>query len=186
MPMNRLYLGLLLAPAIAAGCSGDNAVDGRTQVNQPLISSVPPGIVQPAIQQEPIAPDGSITFSVRVLSNQVGVSAYQGVITFAPGAFELVSADSPPSIGGTGHLVNTEGFSAGRIRFAAFTPTTFRETTIGDGVEALRLTVRPLRPVDDANIVATLDVVSGETGISVQANQVLSSSGIVSSGPLNR
>ena len=147
---------------------------------------MPPGVVQPAIQQEPISSDGSITFSVRVLANQVGVSAYQGVITFTPGSFELVSADSPTSAGGEGHLVNTEGFASGRIRFAAFTPTTFRETASGNGVEALRLTVRPLRPVDDANLVAALDVVSGETGVSVQANRVLSSSGIVASGPPDR
>jgi hypothetical protein len=184
MPMKRLYLGLLLAPAIAAGCGGDNAVAGRNQTNQPLISSVPPGVVQPAIQQGPLAPDGSITFSVRVLSNQVGVSAYQGAVTFAPGAFELVSADAPAGAGGDGYLINTDEFASGRIRFAAFTPTTFRETTSGDGVEAMRLTIRPLRPVDDANIVAALDVVSGETGISVQANRVLPSSGVA--GPPNR
>jgi hypothetical protein len=115
------------------------------------------------------------------------VSAYQGAITFAPGSFELVAADAPPSSSsGEGHLVNAEGFAQGRIRFAAFTPTTFRETASGDGVEALRLTVRPLRPIDDSNLVASLDVVSGETGISVQANRVLSSSGIVSSGPGTR
>jgi hypothetical protein len=183
--MKRLYLALLLAPAIAAGCGGDNPVAGRTQANQPLISSVPPGVVQSAIQQEATAPDGSITFSVRVLSNQVGVSAYQGAVTFAPGAFELVSADPPANAGAEGHIINTEGFAAGRIRFAAFTPTSFRETTSGDGVEALRLTVRPLRPVDDANLVASLDVVSGETGMSVQASRVQPSSGITA-GPSAR
>jgi hypothetical protein len=186
MPMNRLYLGLLLAPAIAAGCGGDDAVAGRALANQPLIASVPPGVVQPAIQQSALAPDGSITFSIRVLANQVGVSAYQGVISFAPGAFELIAADAPPGSSGEGYLVNTEGFSSGNVRFAAFTPTTFRESTSGDGVEALRLTVRPLRPVDDANLVAALDVVSGETGVSVQASRVLSSSGVVLAGPPNR
>ena len=179
--MKRLYFaGLLCAPAIVAGCGGDNAVTGNTLANQPLIASVPPGVVQSAIQQGPTASDGSITFSVRVLANQVGVSAYQGAVTFAPGAFELVSADSPPGTGGEGYLVNAEGFAQGKIRFAAFTPTTFRETAIGDGIEALRITVRPLRPVDDADLVASLDVVSGETGISVQANRVQSSHGIVS------
>jgi hypothetical protein len=185
--MTKLYLAaLLVAPVIAVACGGDSPVDSRTQAHQPLISTVPPGVVQPAIQQGAIASDGSITFSIRVLANQVGVSAYQGAITFAPGAFELVSADTPPSVGGEGHLINTEGFDEGRVRFAAFTPTTFHESTNGDGVEALRLTVRPLRPVDDADLVAELDVVSGETGVSVQANRVLTSSGIVSAGPPSR
>jgi hypothetical protein len=185
--MTKLYLAaLLVAPVIGAACHGDSAVDSHTQASQPLISAVPPGVVQPAIQQEPIAPDGSITFSVRVLANHVAVSAYQGKVTFAPGAFELISVDTPPSAGGEGHFVNAEQFHEGLIRFAAFTPTTFHESTSGDGVEALRLTVRPLRPVDDADLVAELDVVSGETGVSVQANRVLTSSGIVSAGPPSR
>lgn len=185
--MKTLYLaGTLVVPMLAIGCGGDHPVTSQNHADQPLIASVPPGIVQPAIQQEPISPDGSITFSIRVLANQVGVSAYQGAVTFTPGAFELVSADAPPSSGGEGHLINAADFAQGRIRFAAFTPTTFRESTSGDGVEAMRITVRPLRPVDDADLVANLDVVSGETGVSVQPNRVLSSSGIALSGPQDR
>jgi hypothetical protein len=134
--------------------------------------------VQPAIQQEPLSADGTVTFVIRVLANQVGVSAYQGVVTFSPGAFELVDVHAPAGLGSESHLLNSEGFDQGRVRFAAFTPTSFAGTNIGDGVEALRLTVRPLRPVEDSNLIATLDVVSGETGAPVAATNVLASPGI--------
>jgi hypothetical protein len=128
--------------------------------------------------------DGLLTFAVRVRSRDLSLSAFQGVLTFAPGAFELVSM-STPQRGGETYLFNPEEFSAGRVRFAALSPTTFADALAGDGVEALRVTVRPLRPIDEANLSATLDVAGRESGASIDAARLLPSQ-LVRSGGTSR
>jgi hypothetical protein len=184
--MKKLYLaGVLSATAFAAGCQSDNPA-GPASADEPLINMVPRGVVQSAIQQGGVGADGSLTLIVRVLANQVGVSAFQGAVTFPPGSFELVHAEVPQGSAGASFLVNTEPFATGVVRFAAFTPRTFSESSSGDGVEALRLIVRPLRPVDEDGIHATLDVVSGETGAEVPSANVQSAPGFVSAGPPTR
>lgn len=143
-----------------------------------LTSQVPRGAVQAAVQQQAMATDGTVTFSVRVLANGVGVSAYSGSVTFAPGTFELVDISTPAGQDGEARFHNAAGFAEGVVRFAGFTPTTFSGTQVGDGAEALRFTVRPLAPVEGANLRAALTVVSGETGVAISADQVLASPGV--------
>src|SRR4026207_498373 len=84
------------------------------------IVSVPLGAVQAVIQQEPTTPDGLVTFVVRVLSNNLTVSSYQGTVSFAPGSFELVEKRSATGSGLTA-VLNADAFAEGRIRFAALT-----------------------------------------------------------------
>jgi hypothetical protein len=174
-------VAMLVCIGAAAGCRSDAPVaspvkpgTGRVE----LTSLVPRGAVQAAVQQYPATTDGTVTFSVRVLANGVGVGAYSGSITFVPGAFELVDVTLPHGADGEARFQNPGGFDHGVIRFAGFTPTTFAGTSTGDGAEALRFTVRVLTPIESANMRAALNVVSGETGVAISAEQVLASPGV--------
>ena len=176
----------------AVACHGDRPVsplaagptdlpDG-TQAAVPgtgLSALVPSGSVQVAIQQQPTAADGSITFIVRVVSNGVGVSAYQGAVTFAPGVLQLVSLAVPPGNGDEVYVVNPGDFAAGRLRFAACAATTFAGTDLGDGLEAFRFVVRPAGSLASANLTATLGVVGTETGAGLAAQRLLPSAGVL-------
>ena len=195
MKDSRLFRVLALSAAalgaFAVGCHGDRSVapvDGPAEVptgtpagapTRNLSALVPAGSVQSAIQQEPTAADGSITFVVRVMAQGVGVSAYQGAVTFVPGVFQLVSITAPPGRGEEVFAVNPGEFAAGRIRFAACAATTFVGTDVGDGVEAFRFTVRTLGSVASANLASTLSVVGLETGVGLAAERLLASPAVL-------
>ena len=165
----------------AAGCHGDrpvapagspSGVPGGTPADAPggnLSALVPNGSVQTAIQQQPTAPDGSITFVVTVMAQGVGVSAYQGSVTFVPGVLQLVSVTTPQGSDNEVHAVNAADFAAGRIRFAACSATVFAGTDVADGVEAFRFTVRAVGLVESANLASTLSVAGTESGAGVAA-----------------
>ncbi len=146
----------------------------------PLSSLVPPGAVQPAIQQEPQAADGTVTYVVRIVANAVAVSAYQGEVTFSPDVFQLVSVTPPPNASDVISLVNAAEFPAGRLRFAGCTATIFAGTDVGDGIVAFRFTVRVLGDIAHANISATVAVVGTELGAGVAPEHLLRSPATVS------
>jgi hypothetical protein len=143
-----------------------------------LIALVPAGTVQTAIQQLPVAADGSITFVVRVLANGVSVSSYQGSVTFAAGAYSLVYVAVPADLSNESHLYNAAGFSDGRIRFAGIAAPAFAGADTGDGLEALRFTVHAVLPPDRANLAASLELVGDPNGAAIGPDRVLASPGI--------
>lgn len=174
--MKRVMLTLVLAAMapLAAACHDDAPVAPAPG----LTTIVPSGGVQAAIQEEAPAPDGSRTFVVRVMTNDVIVSSYQGNVTFEPGAFELVSVKSPQGGEAEAYFLNAAEFSSGRIHFAAFTPRTFGGSSVGNGMEAFRFTVRAVRTLDQAHLVATLTVVGRETGVRMAADRLYASPGV--------
>lgn len=145
------------------------------------IISVPSGAVQALVQQQAPSDDGLVTFVIRVLANGQTVSSYQGTVSFVPGAFELIGKQSPTT-GGMTSVLNTEKFAEGKIVFAALTPTRFDSISAGAGIEAFRFTVRPLKPVEESNIVARLDVVGTELGAAIGADRMLASPGVIMAG----
>lgn len=145
-----------------------------------LASLVPAGGVQAAILEDAPAADGSVTFTVRVVAKDVGVSAYQGAVTFAPGTLQAQSFAVPPGDGNEVYAVNPAEFAAGRIRFAACSATTFAGTDVGDGVVAFRFTVRAQSNFGAANIGVGLTVVGTESGAGIAAEHVLQSTGVLS------
>jgi len=143
-------------------------------------ADVPPGAVRAEIVQEPLGADGSVTFVVRVRTRDRALSAFQGVVTFSAGAFELVDVTATDR-GGETRLFNEEEFAHGRIRFAAMTPTTFASAP-EEGIEAFRFTVRPLRAVAEADLEAKLEVASEEDGVALDVGSFLVSRLLRASG----
>jgi hypothetical protein len=178
IPRRLMAAGSLL---LLAACQDETISPPR---EAPIIN-VPAGAVQAVIQQESATEDGLVTFAVRVLSNDLTVSSFQGTVTFAPGSFELVSNETRPGTGMTA-VLNTNKFAEGRITFAALTPTKFDSISAGGGIEAFRFTVRPLKAVSEANLVATLDVVGTDLGAAIGADKMLSSRGVLGGGRLTK
>jgi hypothetical protein len=137
-------------------------------------AGVPGGTVRAEITEEALEADGALTLVVRVRARNAALSAYQGAVTFTPGAFELVSI-SAPERAGESYLFNPTEFEAGRIRFAAMSPVPFADVNAVGGIEAFRVTVRPLRPLAEANLAATVDIASLENGASLTSEQLLPS-----------
>lgn len=167
--------------ALLVACQDETIAPPR---EAPIIS-VPTGAVQAVIQQEATTADGLVTFVVRVLANNLTVSSFQGTVTFAPGSFELVDKKTPTT-GGMTAVLNAEAFAEGRIRFAALTPTQFDSISVGAGVEAFRFTVRPLRAVEESNLVASLDVAGSDVGASIGADRMLGSQGVLAADRTNK
>jgi hypothetical protein len=166
------FVSLLGATALAvAGCR-DGGLGGPVP-NGPV--NLPHGAVQAVVLEDTTAQDGSRTYIVRVVSRDVVVSSYQGVVTFPAGAFTLVSTGTPTGQSGETYVLNPAGFAQGRIRFAALTTTEFAGVGTGDGVEAFRFAVRPADPTAQPNVSATLDVVGTDVGRAVGADRVLAS-----------
>jgi hypothetical protein len=176
MPIVTLRRLAFVAPMVVLVACQDETIAPPREA--PVIS-VPSGAVQALIQQEAATPDGNVTFVVRVLANNLTISSFQGTVTFAPGSFELVDKRTPA---GVTAVLNADGFSEGRLRFAALTPTQFDSIASGSGVEAFRFTVRPLRPVEDAHLLATLDVAGTDVGAALGAERMLASPGVMVAG----
>lgn len=168
MPI-RSMSALLVCALTVAGCREVPILTSPIVVP----ADVPRGAVRADVVQEPLEADGAVTFVVRVRSRDVMLSAFQGMVTFSAGAFELVRVTAPDRSGET-RLFNEEEFAQGRIRFAAMTPTTFASTP-EEGIEAIRFTVRPLRAVAEADLSATLEVASEEEGVALDAGSLLMS-----------
>lgn len=166
MNANRLCIALAL---LALACR-DQAPPASSQ---DLASTVPRGSTQVFVQQAPITQADRVTFVVRVVANGVSVGAYQGAVTFVPGAFELVGIETPKGASGDLYLVNPAGFAGGRIRFAAYTTEKFTDT------EAFRVTVKPLKPLGEARLTGTLDVAGEVSGVRMSRSRIMASRGIL-------
>jgi hypothetical protein len=158
-PRRFQIAGLL---AMLAACQHDAAAPADTPVVvEPL------GAAQVNVVQEPATPDGRVTLVVRVGAHDLAMSSFQGTMNFKPGAFELVARSTPTGRDGAAFVINTESFAEGRVRFAAFTSAFFADADAG--IDVVRLTVRPLRPVAEANVTAELDVVGTDAGRAIRA-----------------
>ncbi|HYV96979.1 MAG TPA: hypothetical protein VE967_05965 [Gemmatimonadaceae bacterium] len=173
--MKARHLMSIAATVVAASACHD---DPMAPAPKPAISAtVPRGAVQLAILQQPVNTDGSVTFVVRVLTNDVVVSSFQGNVTFEPGTLDLVSAKTPDSKDGEAYFLNAADAAQGRIRFAAFTPRAFNGTDIDAGLEAFRFTVKPHVAIELSRLAGTFTAVGRETGVRMAADLVLGSSG---------
>lgn len=137
-------------------------------------SGVSDGAVRVDIVEGTLEADGSQTLVVRLRARSLGVSSYQGTLSFTPGSYELLSITTPDR-SGESYLFNTEEFAAGRLRFAALSLTTFAGANMDSGIEAFRVTVRPLRPAGDADLAAQMEVAGLENGMPLTPDQLLPS-----------
>ena len=137
-----------------------------------LARAVPAGAIQMFVQQE--SSEGSqYTFVVRVVANGVKMGAYQGALTFVPGTLELVGVETPKTGNADFHIVNASAFAQGRIKFAAYTT-----ADVFGGSEALRVRVKALKSMNDAQLAGRLDVAGEVSGAPVSKNKLLASRGI--------
>ncbi|HRN54182.1 MAG TPA: hypothetical protein PK788_11840 [Gemmatimonadaceae bacterium] len=136
-----------------------------------LLELIPVGGTQVVVQETPGPETGTVTYVVRVITRRSDLGAYQGVVRFAPNAFELIESVTPSGGEGEMHLINPE-VSAGQIRFAAYATERFASD------EAFRFTVRPLVMRADANLRAELTVGGAVSGAALEAEKLLASDGV--------
>ncbi len=125
--------------------------------------------VRAYVVQEPGATADRVTLTIRIQSKDLGVAAYQGRLEFDKDAIEIIEATSP-SDDGT-RLVNPNA-GVGMLKFAGFATEKFTGNT------AATLIVHPLKPLDQANFVATLDVAGESNGSAVQAARLMPARGL--------
>ena len=171
--MNSSRLSVLVCALALVGASACDDGKNPAAVGPDPAAALPTGAIQVLVQQQPVTTAGRLTFAVKVITKDVSVGAYQGALTFEPGAFELVSVESPSAKDGEFHIVNTADFAKGRIRFAAYATEAF------DGTDAFLVTVKPLVPLENAKLVGALDVAGEVTGAAVAKTMLQSSRGIL-------
>lgn len=163
--VNIAALGVLLIAGTACRDGGPAAPP------LDLLELIPVGGTQVIVQEAPGPETGTVTYVVRVITRRSDLGAYQGEVSFAPNAFELLSSTTPSGAEGEMHLINPE-VSAGRIRFAAYATEQFASD------EAFRFTVRPLVTRADANLRAHLTVGGAVSGAALEAEKLLASDGV--------
>lgn len=167
--MRTISRALLLSALVgSAACREDTPVGTVADLTRTL----PAEAVQAMVQSSEGPSVGTIRLRVRVLTKDVPLASYQGVITFDAGSFELVSVETPRSEEGGMHLVNPGEIANGQIRFAAFTTEKFADD------EAFSLIVKPLRPIGQMQLKATLDVAGETSGTALAGAQLRGSTGV--------
>jgi hypothetical protein len=161
MLMSTRFATLLIGSIAVASCSDASLGTDRNLGER----TGRLGAVEAVVRQEEQNADGTITFALRVRARDVAVSAFQGRVAFSPGAFDLVTVSSAQGSSAEMYLVNPAGFTAGEIRFAAFTTTSFTAVNSDDGVEVMRVTVRPLRTIAPSDVGPVLEAVAGPDGV---------------------
>jgi hypothetical protein len=161
------YAALAISAVVGAGCYERPVVP-----HDALSASIPRGTVQMIVQQESSSGD-ELTFVVHLAANGIKVGAYQGELTFVPGALTLIG-ETTPQADGEFHLVNPAGFEHGSVKFAAYTTADAFSST-----EAFRFRAKAEKPLAEAALTARLDVVGEPTGSAVAKNRVLASHGIL-------
>lgn len=156
--MRRLSV-LLLALAVL-GCHGE-PVAPNTLAPQ-LLPSVPPNTVRGYVLVLPREGDVTV-LHVRIEANGLVLGAYQGNLTFNPGALEIIgSNDTEVDF----QAVNLDRAASGQVRFAAFTATGFKTTL------ALDLVVRTKRPLTREDATLALNVIGTLDGSRVDAQRI--------------
>lgn len=136
-----------------------------------LATLVPAGGTQVVIQRETGPEVGTETFIVRVITRRADLASYQGEVTFAAGAFDLVRTITPAGADGEMYLVNPQ-VESGRIRFAALATEAFSTT------EAFRFVVRPKTALDAMDVRASLSVAGIVAGAALEAAELRASDGV--------
>lgn len=162
------YHGLLvLALIAAAGC------DDRTQA-VPLLTA-PPALASSGVRayvvQEPGGTPDRVTLTIHVESMDVPVAAYQGQLQFDADAMQIIDATTPSD---GNRIVNAASAGPGVVKFAGFSTDAFAHTA------AVQIIVRPLKSIEDAHLLATLDVVGEVAGIAVARDRIIQQRGIFS------
>ncbi len=157
---------ILITAALVAGAACNEDSQPAALVGPPPMEATG---VRAYVVQEPGGATDRVTLTVHVDSKSLGVAAYQGRLSFDPGAFELIEATTPDD---NSRIVNSTTTAEGYIRFAGFAAEKF------DGTLALRLVVRPIKPLDAANMVASLEVVGEATGVAVAKEKLITQRGI--------
>jgi hypothetical protein len=172
MPRSRRWSSRLAASLLAltvAGCRDEQIASAPLSAHA---AALPSGTVEAVIQREPGPTPGTVRLTVRVLARDTVLAAYQGALTFAPGAFELVSVSTPDGTDGEAHLVNSTTLAAGRLPFAAYAPERFATD------EAFAIVVRPNLPLDAMHLSAALDVAGVASGRALAATRLRRSAGV--------
>ena len=115
------------------------------------------------------AADGTVVIAVRLPAEGTRLGSYQGTLRFAPGSLRVVQVAAPRG-GDATRLVNAADTTTGVIRYAGFTVTRFAHDTV------LTLRVRPMRPLPQAQVVATVEVAADSAGTRIPRDRLLPSS----------
>ena len=171
MPRRRRWFSLV-APFLTLAVAACLETPPLTAPLSALTAALPSGAVEAVIQQEAGPSPGTVRLTVRVLARDTVLAAYQGALTFAPGAFELVSVSTPDGTDGETHLVNSSTLPAGRLPFAAYAPERFGTD------EAFSVVVRPTLPLDAMHLSAALDVAGVASGRALAGTSLRRSAGV--------
>lgn len=162
------YRGLMILTVVALAACNDDA--------QPAALVAPPAMtttgVRAFVVREPGGTDEKVTLTIHIDNKGVGIAAYQGRLEFDAGAFDVIEANTPAD---GSRLVNAEMAKTGVIRFAGFSPEDFTKTA------AVQLVVKLNKPLDAANLVATLDVAGEATGTAIAKDRMIVQRGIFTS-----
>lgn len=106
---------------------------------------------------------------IRVEGAEMVLGAYEGHVEFDPSVFVVDSATA----GRDGsRFVNPADANKGRIRFAGFTPTGFSST------DAVRIVGRAVKPIEKAQLSATLNVAGDLHGKAVPRTGLIGATSI--------
>ncbi len=159
------YQGLLVLAVVVAGCDdGSHAVPALT---------APPALtasgVRAYVVQEPGGTADRVTLTIHVDSKDVPVAAYQGQLEFDAAAMQVLDATAPSD---GNRLVNAASAKSGVVRFAGFSTDVFAHTA------AAQIVVHLTKSIEEAHLLATLDVVGEVTGSAVAKDRVVQQRGI--------
>lgn len=158
---------LVLALAVAAGC------DDRTQAVPTLMA--PPEFtgtgVRAYVVQEPGGTADRTTLTIHVDASGVPVAAYQGKLQFDTDAMQILEATTP---GDGNRIINAASAGPGVVKFAGFSTDVFAQSA------AATIVVRLTRPIEEAHLLASLDVVGEVSGTAVASERVMLQRGVFS------
>jgi hypothetical protein len=161
--MRKGYLAGLMLLAVVAGCEEDK-MKGLVAP-----AALPTQAVRAYVVQEPGGTSEKVTLTIHVEARGIPVAAYQGRLEFDASALDILEATTPTDDGS--RIVNPK-VRPGVIKFAGFAPEAFAHTA------AVTLVVKPKKPIDMANLLATLDVVGEAKGTRVAKEHVIVEKGV--------
>jgi hypothetical protein len=161
-PSQRGFAWGALLFLAAAGCL-DGGVDGRlVETETPVELAVPSSGAYGVLVAGPFR-DGLQNVTLRIGSERLSLSSYQGVLRFDTERMRLLSVGHPE---GDFHLTNSLDASSGVIRFAGFAVDGF--ATAVD----LELSFENQQPVKSGDIRFDLEVLGTSGGGSIAAEDV--------------